>query len=194
MTIAIISTAHHRMATGLDYNNAKHQLSEPSAAAGDSGSIRPSRNRLRRLVSSGMRLRARQGLVASTDSDAFARRALRRRPSTTRTRSPSLRCSSLPLPRMQLRGLRYQHFDPASRFRLATLGMLAVLRLTEVEVHGFDLDIGCTPWSEVFVDVALPTRIRRLATRPFKLQTVRSRVARNGGFSDFTMADRSRSR
>jgi len=45
------------------------------------------------------------------------------------------------------------------------LGMLALLRLTEVEVHGRDLDIGCAPWSEVFVETALPMRVRWLATR-----------------------------
>lgn len=46
-----------------------------------------------------------------------------------------------------------------------TLGQLALLRLTEVEVHGTDLDLGAGPWSEVFVSTALPMRFRWLATR-----------------------------
>lgn len=57
--------------------------------------------------------------------------------------------------------------EPADNVDLGsvTLGMLALLRLTEVEVHGDDLAIGCNPWSEVFVDSALPMRVRWLATR-----------------------------
>ena len=57
--------------------------------------------------------------------------------------------------------------EPADNADLGpiTLGMLALLRLTEVEVHGHDLDIGCGPWSEVFVETALPMRVRWLATR-----------------------------
>lgn len=46
-----------------------------------------------------------------------------------------------------------------------TLAMLALLRLTEVEVHGADLAIGLAPWSDVFVAAALPMRLRWLATR-----------------------------
>jgi len=46
-----------------------------------------------------------------------------------------------------------------------TLGFLTLLRLTEVEVHGTDLDAGATSWSDVFVDTALPMRIRWLSTR-----------------------------
>jgi len=42
---------------------------------------------------------------------------------------------------------------------------LAVLRLTEVEVHGTDLDIGLEDWSDEFVSVALPIRMDRLRTR-----------------------------
>ena len=45
---------------------------------------------------------------------------------------------------------------------------LAVLRLTEVEVHGTDLDIGLPDWSDEFVRVALPMRMERLRTRPIR--------------------------
>ena len=46
-----------------------------------------------------------------------------------------------------------------------TLADLALLRLTEVEVHGSDLGLGLQDWSDVFVDAALPARIAWLATR-----------------------------
>ena len=46
-----------------------------------------------------------------------------------------------------------------------TIGDLALLRLTEVEVHGTDLDIGLRDWSTEFVEVALPRRISWLGTR-----------------------------
>lgn len=46
-----------------------------------------------------------------------------------------------------------------------TLGHLALLRLTEVEVHGTDLDIGAGDWSEVFVEAALPMRLHWLTER-----------------------------
>jgi uncharacterized protein (TIGR03083 family) len=46
-----------------------------------------------------------------------------------------------------------------------TLGHLALLRLTEVEVHGTDLDIGAADWSEEFVRAALPMRVHWLARR-----------------------------
>lgn len=42
---------------------------------------------------------------------------------------------------------------------------LPLLRLTEVEVHGTDLDLGLPDWSHVFVDAALPFRIRWLKIR-----------------------------
>ncbi len=45
------------------------------------------------------------------------------------------------------------------------LSMLALLRLTEVEVHGSDLDLGLAPWSTTFVETALPVRLAWLATR-----------------------------
>jgi uncharacterized protein (TIGR03083 family) len=46
-----------------------------------------------------------------------------------------------------------------------TIAQLALLRLTEVEVHGGDLGIGLEDWSTVFVSTALPVRIAWLATR-----------------------------
>jgi uncharacterized protein (TIGR03083 family) len=46
-----------------------------------------------------------------------------------------------------------------------TISQIALLRLTEVEVHGSDLGIGLGDWSDVFVATALPTRIGWLATR-----------------------------
>ena len=42
---------------------------------------------------------------------------------------------------------------------------LALLRLTEVEVHGVDLDIGVSDWSRLFVEAALAMRVPMLATR-----------------------------
>jgi len=46
-----------------------------------------------------------------------------------------------------------------------SIASLAALRLTEVEVHGYDLDIGLDDWSDVFVKKVLPVRIGRLAAR-----------------------------
>ena len=45
------------------------------------------------------------------------------------------------------------------------LARLPLLRLTEVEVHGCDLDLGLADWSQVFVDSALAFRIRWLNDR-----------------------------
>lgn len=45
------------------------------------------------------------------------------------------------------------------------LATLALLRLTEVEVHGTDLALGLPDWSDVFVQAALPLRVARLWTR-----------------------------
>ncbi len=45
------------------------------------------------------------------------------------------------------------------------LSGLPLLRLTEVEVHGSDLDLGLDDWSEMFVRAALPTRLKRLSVR-----------------------------
>jgi maleylpyruvate isomerase len=57
--------------------------------------------------------------------------------------------------------------EPAGRPDLGTLplGRLPLQRLTEVEVHGTDLDLGLTDWSEVFVHTALPFRLGWLPTR-----------------------------
>ena len=46
-----------------------------------------------------------------------------------------------------------------------TIADLALLRLTEVEVHGSDLGMGLTDWSDVFTATALPVRIPWLAVR-----------------------------
>lgn len=46
-----------------------------------------------------------------------------------------------------------------------TLMQLAILRLTEVEVHGTDLDLGLSNWSSTFIDAALPMRIAWLPRR-----------------------------
>lgn len=45
------------------------------------------------------------------------------------------------------------------------LSQLPLLRLTEVEVHGSDLDLGLDDWSDVFVRAALPARLRMLNVR-----------------------------
>jgi hypothetical protein len=45
------------------------------------------------------------------------------------------------------------------------LARLPLLRLTEVEVHGTDLDLALDDWSELFVNVALPFRLEWLNTR-----------------------------
>ncbi len=42
---------------------------------------------------------------------------------------------------------------------------LALMRLTEVEVHGCDLGLGLGGWSEIFVDAALPFRLDWLNRR-----------------------------
>jgi hypothetical protein len=46
-----------------------------------------------------------------------------------------------------------------------TLHDHALLRLTEVEVHGTDMQLGLDPWSNLFVEAALPLRIARLNAR-----------------------------
>jgi maleylpyruvate isomerase len=45
------------------------------------------------------------------------------------------------------------------------LAWLPLLRLTELEVHGGDLNLGLGDWSELFVQVALPTRLDWLNSR-----------------------------
>lgn len=57
-----------------------------------------------------------------------------------------------------------------------TLGDLALLCLTEVEVHGSDLGVGLDAWSEVFVDTALPFRVGRLAKRELRQPVVDQRA------------------
>lgn len=57
--------------------------------------------------------------------------------------------------------------EPDDNLRLgaANVAMTALLRLTEVEAHGEDLDLGLPDWSDVFVRHALPARLAWLATR-----------------------------
>lgn len=43
-----------------------------------------------------------------------------------------------------------------------TVEQLAILRLTELDVHAVDMHIGITEWSETFARVGLPLRIDRL--------------------------------
>jgi maleylpyruvate isomerase len=57
-----------------------------------------------------------------------------------------------------------------------TIADLALLRLTEVEVHGTDLDLGLDDWSEVFVSQALPTRLSWLTVRRSNFQPVDAAV------------------
>lgn len=45
------------------------------------------------------------------------------------------------------------------------LGRLALARLTEIDLHGVDLDVGFPDRSTTLVAVALPTRLAWLATR-----------------------------
>jgi Mycothiol maleylpyruvate isomerase N-terminal domain len=45
------------------------------------------------------------------------------------------------------------------------LSRLALLRLTEVEVHGSDLGLQLGEWSTTFIDTALPMRLEGLTTR-----------------------------
>ena len=46
-----------------------------------------------------------------------------------------------------------------------TVEQLAILRLTELDVHAVDMNIGITTWSDTFSRVGLPLRIERLARR-----------------------------
>ncbi len=46
-----------------------------------------------------------------------------------------------------------------------TLKELAILRLTEVEVHGTDLDLGLSDWSDTFINAAWPMRVTWLPRR-----------------------------
>jgi uncharacterized protein (TIGR03083 family) len=57
--------------------------------------------------------------------------------------------------------------EPAGQVDLGptTIATLVLLRLTEVEVHGTDLDLGLPPWGRLFVTTALPFRLSWLGTR-----------------------------
>lgn len=57
--------------------------------------------------------------------------------------------------------------EPEGRTDLGPLPLsrMPLLRLTEVEVHGSDLDLGLDDWSEVFVQSALAFRLDWLNTR-----------------------------
>jgi hypothetical protein len=57
--------------------------------------------------------------------------------------------------------------EPADNPDLGTLTLawLALLRLTEVEVHGSDLGMDLDDWSATFVTGALPMRLERLNAR-----------------------------
>lgn len=57
--------------------------------------------------------------------------------------------------------------EPAGNADLGaiTLATLALLRLTEVEVHGSDLGLGLDTWSEPFLAAALPFRVAWTAAR-----------------------------
>lgn len=52
------------------------------------------------------------------------------------------------------------------------LRRLLLSRLTEVEVHGTDLDLGLGPWSDVFVAEVLPMRLEWLNVRRSNHRTV----------------------
>lgn len=54
--------------------------------------------------------------------------------------------------------------DGAGSLAGLTLSDLALLRLTEVEVHGTDLDLDLSEWSTTFVTAALPFRLGWLTT------------------------------
>jgi hypothetical protein len=51
-----------------------------------------------------------------------------------------------------------------------TLSGLALLRLTEVEVHGSDLGLNLDDWSTTFITAALPMRLERLNLRRLGLR------------------------
>jgi len=57
--------------------------------------------------------------------------------------------------------------EPSGNVDLGTVPLvrLALLRLTEVEVHGTDLGLGLDDWGETFVLLALPLRLDWLNTR-----------------------------
>jgi hypothetical protein len=59
-----------------------------------------------------------------------------------------------------------------------SLGRLALVRLTEVEVHGTDVAIGLGPWSHVFVREALPMRLYGRVTTSISRPPQRARRSR----------------
>ena len=69
--------------------------------------------------------------------------------------------------------------EPADKVDLGPIELwtLALLRLTELEVHGQDLDLGLSPWSNTFVTAALPTRLRWLPRRRSNHRAVDRAVA-----------------
>lgn len=58
--------------------------------------------------------------------------------------------------------------EPADNPDLGTVRLLdlPMFRLTEIEVHGTDLDVGMPDWSDRLIHAGLLTRIERLARRP----------------------------
>ncbi len=87
--------------------------------------------------------------------------------------------------------------DCVDRLDCRTLIGLVLLRLTELEVHGADLDLGLSPWSSVFGPAVLPQRLRRLRALPaspartwlFHADDAESHLLRTD--SDGTVLDRS---
>lgn len=57
--------------------------------------------------------------------------------------------------------------EPDDNFDLGAYPLfdMPIFRLTEVEVHGVDLDVGLPDWSDVLIDHGLPMRLNRLAAR-----------------------------
>jgi maleylpyruvate isomerase len=62
---------------------------------------------------------------------------------------------------------RLEGSEQGDTFDLRSLSLadLALLRLTECEVHGSDLALGLDDWSQLFVTLALPFRLELLGTR-----------------------------
>jgi maleylpyruvate isomerase len=71
--------------------------------------------------------------------------------------------------------------EPEGTEDLGTVSLqwLALLRLTEVEVHGSDLGLGLPAWGEVFVRKALPMRLAWLARRRTNHRSVPTNVQRS---------------
>jgi uncharacterized protein (TIGR03083 family) len=71
--------------------------------------------------------------------------------------------------------------EPEGMEDLGTVSVewLALLRLTEVEVHGSDLGLGLPAWGEVFVREALPMRLAWLARRRTNHRSLATNVQRS---------------